>query len=255
MVSDSPADFLQLLAHDLRWQILSALAHSDRRVQELVALLGRPMNLVSYHLRLLRTAGLVHEHRSSADGRDLYYTLALSELAQRFQTAGLRLHPALGCPATSPAQQTPLRVLFLCTRNSARSQMAEGLLRTRAGARPIAVFSAGSEPAEVDPDTIRAMAALDINVTGQRAKRLDVFDGKAFDYVITVCDQMREQCPTWPGDPDMRHWSVPDPAGVGGTPQERLAAFTATAQDLARRVEHFLLVLDAEAGQPDPQAA
>jgi protein-tyrosine-phosphatase/DNA-binding transcriptional ArsR family regulator len=246
MTTASPPDFLKLLAHDLRWQLLTLLAESDRRVQELVAQLGRPINLVSYHLRLLREAGLVQEHRSAADGRDLYYTLTLSQVADQFHAAGRQLHPALSV-ATLPPRQRPAHILFLCTRNSARSQMAEALLRAQAGSRPLTIESAGSHPAAVNPDAIAAMTVFGLDISGQHSKHIDQLQQRAFDYVITVCDQVREECPTFPGEPKSIHWSVPDPVAATGTPAERLAVFVATAQALATRVEHFLLRLDTDA--------
>jgi ArsR family transcriptional regulator, arsenate/arsenite/antimonite-responsive transcriptional repressor / arsenate reductase (thioredoxin) len=249
MITISPPDFLKLLAHELRWQILVALAESDQRVQELVERVARPMNLVSYHLRMLREAGIVQEHRSAADGRDLYYTLALPQVVQQFHDAGRQLHPALGCPTTSTPRRTPASILFLCTRNSARSQMAEALMRSKAGERPIVVASAGSQPAIVDPDAIRALAELGIDIVVQQSKHFDRFRDQHFDYVVTVCDQVREECPVFPGDPNTIHWSIPDPATAKGTPKERLAVFGATARELATRVDHLLLCLDAEANE------
>lgn len=249
MAAVSPPDFLKLLAHDLRWQILTLLAESDRRVHELVTLLERPMNLVSYHLRQLRNAGLVEEHRSSADGRDLYYTLTLPQVVQQFHRVGQLLHPALNCAAVSP-RQTPAHILFLCTHNSARSQMAEALLRARAGSRPIQAVSAGSHPAILDPDAQRAMERLGIDISTQTSKHLNQFRGDTFDYVITVCDQAREECPTFPGEPTTVHWSIPDPVATTGTPEERLAVFVATAQELATRVGYLLQRLDAETVVP-----
>jgi protein-tyrosine-phosphatase len=247
MTTTSPPDFLKLLAHELRWQMVLALAESDRRVQELVDLVARPMNLVSYHLRLLRSAGLVEEHRSAADGRDLYYTLALPQIVQQFHSAGRQLHPALNCPTTSMPRQTDAHILLLCTRNSARSQMAEALLRAKVGSRPIQVVSAGTYPSTVDPDAVRAMQNLGIDISAQTSKHLDRFRGDAFDYVITVCDQAREECPSFPGEPNVIHWSIPDPVVAGGTAEERLAVFIGTAQALAKRVEYLLMRLDSEA--------
>ena len=120
------AGILKLLAHDLRWGLVSALTHSDLRVTELVRLLDQPMNLVSYHLRQLREQQLVTERRSSADSRDVYYSLDIDLLRTRFLAAGAALHPALASqPGTAhPVDDAqPVRILFLCTHNSARSQM------------------------------------------------------------------------------------------------------------------------------------
>ncbi|MCA9969580.1 MAG: metalloregulator ArsR/SmtB family transcription factor, partial [Anaerolineales bacterium] len=146
-------NILKLLAHDVRWHLLAALAESDRRVQELVDLLQRPQNLISYHLRLLRAGQLVHERRSSADGRDVYYSLDLDHLRTLYLDGGQALHPALACADPAVSRQTRAssssppryRVLFLCTHNSARSQLAEGILRAQAGSA-VEVCSAGSEP-------------------------------------------------------------------------------------------------------------
>ena len=123
--------------------------------------------------------------------------------------------------------------------------MAEGLLRAQAGPRPITVASAGSRPAAVDPDAIAAMNTLGIDITAQRSKSLDEFRGQSFDQVITVCDQVREECPIFPDEPDLRHWSIPDPAAFIGPATERRAVFAATARALARRVDHLLAALDA----------
>lgn len=247
MAITSPPDFLKMLAHELRWQIITHLAESDRRVQELVTLVERPINLVSYHLRQLRLAELVEEHRSAADGRDLYYSLALAQVADQFKYVGRQLHPALDCLGAPPPRQTPAHILFLCTRNSARSQMAEALLRAQAGPRPISVASAGVHPSTVDADAMRAMAVLGLDISGQTSKHLDQFRHSAFDYVITVCDQAREECPTFPGEPKTIHWSIPDPVAAAGGGEERLARFLATAQALSTRVQYLLRRLDAEA--------
>ena len=121
-------EFLKLLAHDMRWQIVRLLAHSDYRGQEMVQRLKQPQNLISYHLRLLATHDLVNERRSAADGRDIYYSLNLDLLRERYATTATALHPILGSFSSSRYEERPIqlhapvRVLFLCTENSARSQ-------------------------------------------------------------------------------------------------------------------------------------
>jgi protein-tyrosine-phosphatase len=252
VVSQSPG-FLKLLAHELRWQALVALAHSDRRVQELVDLLGQPANLVSYHLKRLRDMHLVTERRSTADARDIYYSLDLSQLRQLYFATGGALHPALngaGNMETSldkqapQAEGPPVRVLFLCTHNSARSQMAEGIMRHLGGGM-VEVHSAGTHPSYVHPHAVQVMEALSIDVSKQRSKHLDEYSGQSFDYVVTVCDRVREVCPLYPDDPEQIHWSFPDPAAVEGE-QEQYAAFVRTAQELMTRIRFLLLVIENE---------
>jgi protein-tyrosine-phosphatase len=241
-----PPDFLKLLAHDLRWNLVSALAHSDHRVTELVRLLDQPMNLVSYHLKQLRDQHLVTERRSSADGRDVYYSLDLDLLRTRYFATGAALHPVLsiGDSANSDTAgiRPPARVLFLCTHNSARSQMAEGIVR-HLGGEYIVAFSAGSQPSQVHPEAVRAMAALDIDISQQQSKHLDTFADQSFDYIITVCDRVREVCPLFPTDPERIHWSFADPAAVEDE-AARARAFQQTAQQLVTRVRHLLTLID-----------
>jgi thioredoxin type arsenate reductase len=246
--SDCPP-FLKLVAHEQRWKLLCLLAGSDRRVQELVALVGEPANLVSYHLRRLRDQALVHERRSSADRRDVYYSADLARIQGLFLSSGEALHPALGQAAGERGQAAPRRsrrkprVLFLCTHNSARSQMAEGILRHLAGER-IEVRSAGTEPSRVHPLAIRAMAQRGIDIGAQTSKHLDEFIGQRFDYVITVCDRASEVCPIFPGDPQRIHWSIPDPAAVEGGETVRARAFEEAGQELATRIRYLLALLE-----------
>ncbi len=243
-------DFLKLLAHDVRWQLLTVLAESDRRVQELVSLLQRPQNLISYHLRLLREGQMVKERRSSADGRDVYYSLDLEYMRTGYWASGQALHPHLACTEpVAPIEiralregERPLRVLFLCTHNSARSQLAEGILRATASDW-VEVASAGSEPGQVHPLAVQAAATLHIDISGQRAKHLDEFAGQTFDYIITVCDQVREVCPVFPEDPHQIHWSFPDPTAVGGSEEEQWPAFLQTARELATRIGYLRLMM------------
>ena len=242
-----PPDFLKLLAHDLRWSLVTALSHSDHRVHELVRLLDQPMNLVSYHLKQLRDQQLVTERRSSADGRDVYYSLDLDQLRTRFFATGEAIHPAFA-PTSSAAmdavdtQAPKARVLFLCTHNSARSQMAEGILRHFAGSR-VEVFSAGSQPSAVHPDALQVLATMGIDISQQHSKHLDELTGQSFDYIITVCDRIREACPVFPDDPDRIHWSFADPAAIEDA-DERAHAFRQTAQQLVTRVRYLLTFID-----------
>jgi protein-tyrosine-phosphatase len=241
-----PPEFLKLLAHDLRWSLVSALARSDHRVNELVRLLDQPMNLVSYHLKQLRDQHLVTERRSSADGRDVYYSLDLDLLRRSYFATGAALHPALSIGNSAHIDvaevHPPARVLFLCTHNSARSQMAEAILRHLGGER-IAAFSAGSEPSQVHPAAIRAMAALHIDISQLQSKHLDTFANQSFDYIITVCDRVREVCPLFPNDPERIHWSLADPAVVEDE-AARAQAFQQTAPQLAIRIRHLLILID-----------
>lgn len=245
--------FLKLLADEQRWQLLEALAYSDRRVQELVRSLQQPQNLVSYHLRRLREHALVRERRSSADRRDVYYSLDLDRLKGMLMTTGEALHPGLGeapdTPRDAPLTRAGkrLRVLFLCTHNSARSQMAEGILRHMAGDQ-IEVQSGGTEVTRVHPLAVKTMAARSIDISGQRSKHLHEFEGQRFDYVITVCDNAREACPIFPGAPERIHWSIPDPSSAEGSAKEREAAFQRAANDLLTRIRYLLATLQRHQG-------
>src|SRR5688572_18257518 len=215
-INTQPLEFLKLLAHDIRWRILLALSRSDYRVEELVTKIKQPHNLLSYHLKRLRLQRIVSERRSSLDSRDIYYSLNLKQFRQLYFQAGQSVHPAMSEPiqqSESPGEariSSPVRVLFLCTHNSARSQMAEALLR-KLGGEDIEVFSAGSEPTSIHPLAAKVMSDLGIDLSGHRSKHLDEYVGQDFDYIVTVCDRVREVCPVFPGDPEQIHWSIPDP--------------------------------------------
>jgi ArsR family transcriptional regulator, arsenate/arsenite/antimonite-responsive transcriptional repressor / arsenate reductase (thioredoxin) len=231
-VAESTPGFLRAAAHEVRWRLLGALATSDRQVHELVALVGQPQNLVSYHLGQLRKAKLISGRRSSADGRETYYRLDLARCVESLGEVGGALHPALRMvpPAASrPARR--VRVLFLCTGNSSRSQMAEALLRERAGAA-VTVRSAGSRPKPVHADAVTVMAGYGVDLSRARSKHVDRFAGEQFDYVITLCDRVREVCPEFSGSARMVHWSIPDPAAdPDGYP-----AFERVAAELVERI-------------------
>jgi len=131
-----------------------------------------------------------------------------------------------------------VRVLILCTGNSARSQMAEGLLRHDAG-NVYEVFSAGTKPTRVRPEAITVMREVGIDISGHRSKSVDEFAGQDFDYVITVCDNAKESCPIFPANTKRIHWSIDDPAAVQGPEEERLAAFRRIRDELRARLQTF----------------
>ena len=131
-----------------------------------------------------------------------------------------------------------MRVLILCTGNSARSQMAEGLLRHDAG-DAYEVFSAGTKPTGVRPEAITVMREVGIDISGHRSKSVDEFAGQDFDYVITVCDNANESCPIFPAKTKRIHWSVEDPAGVQGSEGETLTAFRRARDELRARLRAF----------------
>jgi len=131
------------------------------------------------------------------------------------------------------------RVLFLCTHNSARSQMAEGLLRYLAGDR-LEAYSAGTEATHVRPLAIRAMEEIGIDISSQESKTLDRYLGEPFEYVITVCDDANEACPFFPGATTRLHWSLRDPSQARGSEEERLAVFRSVRDELRSRIEQEL---------------
>ena len=134
----------------------------------------------------------------------------------------------------------PHRVLFLCTHNSARSQMAEGLLRIL-GRGAYDAYSAGTVATRVRPEAIAVMHELGIDISGQESKTLDRYLQAPFDEVITVCDSANESCPVFPGARHRRHWSIDDPSGAQGSEHERLAAFRRARDELRERIETELL--------------
>jgi arsenate reductase len=132
-----------------------------------------------------------------------------------------------------------LRALILCTANSARSQMAEGLLRSMAGDK-FEVHSAGARPSLVRPEAIAVMAEIGIDISGHRSKSVDEYRGQAFDYVITVCDNARDACPVFPGPAQRVHWSFPDPAAVVGDEPTRLQSFREVRDQIATEFQKFV---------------
>src|SRR4051794_2629649 len=229
----SPPRFLRLAGHPLRWRLLSELARSDLRVGELCELADRRQSLVSYHLRQLRDGGLVSVRRSSADGRDSYYVLDLVRCRELLASAGIALHPGM---APSAVRDNPVvaSVLFLCTGNSSRSQMAEALSATRG----LNAVSAGSHLKPLHPLAVRVMRGRGIDISERRSKHLSEFAGRRFDYVISLCDRVREVCPEFPGAETI-HWSIPDPARDNALP-----AFERTAAELETRISFLIRAIN-----------
>jgi arsenate reductase len=148
-------------------------------------------------------------------------------------------------------QKAPQRVLFVCTHNSARSQMAEAMLRAWGEGR-FEPFSAGTVATSVRPEAIEVMDEIGIDISGQRSKSLEPFLGEAFNWLITVCDDAKESCPTIPGVAQQAHWSIEDPSAVEGDDKARLRAFREARDALRDRVHIFILA----AGRADlPQSA
>ena len=133
----------------------------------------------------------------------------------------------------------PIRVLFLCTGNSARSLMAEALVRQKGGSA-FEVHSAGTEPRGVDPLTLRVLAEAGIDASWARSKSVREFLGQQFDYVVTVCDEARQACPVFPGVHESLHWGYEDPAEAQGTEEERLAVFRRVFLQLGERISQFV---------------
>lgn len=237
---------LKVLSNELRWHIIQLLKISDYKVSELMRLTDSAANQVSYHLAQLRELDIVSERRSSADSRDVYYSLNVARLQTLYHQAGEAIHPMLRVEGTPQAEPEPLqdsiRMLFLCTHNSARSQMAEGLAQ-HIGAGKIEAYSAGTEATFVKPEAIQTMHNRGIDISHQQSEVLDDYLDMAFDYVITVCDQAREVCPVFPHGNHHIHWSFPDPSIVED-PQKRLAAFEEVARQLTTRIQYLMIMIN-----------
>src|SRR5262249_37334061 len=250
------------------------IACSDLRAGEIGAALHLPSNALSYHLKRLRTAGVLRDRHSSSDARDVYYHLDVARLQDLYAASGNALYPGLfrlfntavpadgggsgsdrlldgsanGTPAdpsdppasSRPTLSRPLRVLVLCTHNSPPPQMAEALMRSMGGDQ-VEVCSAGNVPTEVDPEALARLEEVGIDTTGLYAKSLEQFVGEQFDYIITVCDRVRDVCPAFAGDPAQAHWSIADPVVIEN-PEERSKAFQNTLTELQTRIRYLLLL-------------
>jgi arsenate reductase len=186
----------------------------------------------------------VERQRSDLDRLDA----ELTDLELTIQAAGRARRSSEG----SAMSVEPIRVLFVCTGNSARSQIAEALLRDFGGA-DFEVFSAGTEPKGVNPFAVRVLAEIEIDWSGARSKSVTEFLGRPFDYVITVCDRARQTCPVFPGNHNTLHWGLDDPAEVEGTDERKLEAFRHTRIEVATRLRPFIeLARRARAESPTP---
>lgn len=232
--------FIDLLAHPIRWVMIRALIHGDLRVQELVKLVGEPMNLVSYHLKKLRDGGLVRSQRSQADGRDIYYSLDFPFM-QRSASDVMRALSLEGYSSEDFGQLRG-RVLFICTNNNARSPLAEAILRSVAP--NLEVMSAGVQPTALHPDAVRAANMVNADLHSVQTRALDEVLNQPFDYIITVCDQAREMAGI-KASGTVLHWSIPDPSRITSS-AARTTAFTQTAYILQERVNRlaFNMLLD-----------
>jgi protein-tyrosine-phosphatase/DNA-binding transcriptional ArsR family regulator len=243
--SNVPPKFVQLAAHPVRWRLLRELTRSDLAVSELTERVGEPQNLVSYHLRKLRDGGLVFARRSTADRRDSYYAIDLASCEQQLHATASALHPALATatPPRAPAGYTRRgrrpSVLFLCTGNSARSQIAAALIAHRSGGAVVAT-SAGSDPKPLHPNAVRVMRERGIDISANRSTNVATTLNRRFDLVITLCDRVREVCPEFPSRPEFVHWSLPDPAQEGASERESYPAFQRTADELEARIRFLL---------------
>lgn len=244
-----PPSLFELAGHPLRWRLLSELARSDRRVGELCALVDEPQSLVSYHLRRLRSDGMVVSRRSAADGRDTYYVADLDRYRELVSASASALHPGLRVQHAAAPDWTNRvthrsRVLFLCTGNSARSQIAEALT-AELSAGAVNAVSAGSNPKPLHPTAVSVLAERGIDISDRSSKHMDEFTSEKFAYVVSLCDRVREICPKFPGHPDAAHWSVRDPSqsidGVGSR-----AAFKRTLAEIETRVGFLLELIAAE---------
>jgi ArsR family transcriptional regulator, arsenate/arsenite/antimonite-responsive transcriptional repressor / arsenate reductase (thioredoxin) len=192
---------------------------------------------------------LVSRRRSTADGRDCYYLLELERCGELLADAASALHPGLRLAPTPPDRQRATaprrraRVLFLCTGNSARSQIAEALIGQLGDGR-VQARSAGSHPKPLHPNAVRVLAERGVDITGRPSNHMDEFVGRRFDYVVSRCDRVREVCPEFPGHPDLIHWSIPDPAREGDSDEETLAAFERTADELTARLAFLLGLIE-----------
>lgn len=234
----TPPPLFSLLSEPIRWQLVAALGQGDWLVQELAIKVRQPLNLLSYHLGKLKAAGVVRERRSSLDRRARYCSLDVGRLQDLYAQARRALPgPGLRQETAGPGQRQPMRVLFLCTHNAARSQMAEALLREAVRGR-WTVVSAGSQPTGVHPLAVATLAERQIDISQHTSKTVADLGPRAFDLVITLCDRVRAEPIRLGGRPLRQHWSLPDPLARPRPSQPK--AFAETADTLTQRIRWLL---------------
>lgn len=242
----TPQKALSVLSDSLRWTLMRELGRSDRTVGELVEIVAKPQNLVSYHLSALRDVGMVSARRSAADGRDVYYRSHVASLRDALVAAGRDVHPGLDLtePPVDRLEVPPPRprVLFLCTGNSARSQIAEALATHLSGGS-VHARSAGSHPKNLHPGAVRVLANRGIDISGQRTTSMNRYVRTGFERVVTLCDIVREICPEFLGSPRLAHWSIPDPSLTRGSTRAVDLAFESVTDDIEGRVVLLLAEL------------
>ena len=233
-VAAPPPAFVRLAAHPLRWQLLTALADERLPGPRAGGRVDQPQNLVSYHLRLLRDGGLVTATRSSFDGRDSYYHLDLDRCASALADSGAALHPALRRTRRPPVLPVDrggrhvVAVLFVCTGNSARSPIAEALLRHRSAGHVDGDQRRHPAQAHLHPNAVRVLRdEFGIDISDQRPQHLDTVAGRRFDHVITLCDRAREACPDFARPPAAGALEHPRPGHRRRRDQPATRAFRA----------------------------
>lgn len=249
--NDDPLALVQLLADEVVWRLMRALAAGDLHLRDLQVQLNIPQQVVQVlekRLAQLEQLGLVSSRISDTNPNLRYYRLQMDRLRSVVQQIIGALHPSLQLapePEAQPITPAPTRprVLFLCTENSARSQLAEALLRQLSGGS-VEAYSAGTQPSKVNP---LVMEILGEAAHGLRSKHVDEFHGQHFDYVITLCDHAREVCPAFTNADKQLHWSLPDPAAAEDE-SARQRAFSATACELTRRIRYLLTFIEASRG-------
>ncbi len=238
MRTQTPPELLGLLSDPLRWSILHGLSLSDLRAGEIVEFTGRPQNLVSYHLAKLVRSGLVEKSQSSHDGRDHYFHFNRQVLTQRLGEIPQLLGSTLAISQRSRVT-SPRRVLFVCTGNSIRSQMAEAFATHHAG-HAVKAKSAGTMPTALNPLAVEILAERGIDISRHTSKPFSLFVNQTFDSVITLCDRAREVVPPFGHSSRYIHWSVSDPALSGRSMAEQRRILRRVADDIDVRVVDLL---------------